>query len=61
MPTPKELHLRRRADLLKDDVAAMIRESRGVIHEGELAANIITVVRERVLQEVQTYARENIR
>jgi hypothetical protein len=48
---------------LRDDVAAMI-EDHEILDDGStlaLAQQIVTVVRERVLQEVQSYARENVR
>jgi hypothetical protein len=52
--------------LLCDDVAAMIRETErrwpsdsGTIYG--LAQDVIVVVRERVLQEIESYARENVR
>jgi hypothetical protein len=49
--------------LLQGDVAAMISESERIIgrEAEELAHDIIVVVRERVLTELSTYARENIR
>lgn len=53
--------------LLKNDVAAMIRDARetGAVGVGvgdeELAHDIVTVVRERVLREIESLARENIR
>lgn len=55
------------SDLLAKDVAAMIRDNRDNIggwvstSDEELARDIIVVVRERVLRELETYARENIR
>lgn len=55
----------KKTDLLKEDVASMIRDTmqdydRPTIAE-DLAADIIVVVRERVLREIQSYARKNIR
>lgn len=49
--------------LLQDDVSAMISDSRRIIgrEADELARDIIVVVRERVLAELSSYARENIR
>lgn len=49
--------------LLQRDVAAMITETgRFLEHESdELARDIIVVVRERVLKEIESYAREQIR
>ena len=46
--------------ILQEDVAAMILD-RGADSATDLARDIITVVRERVLQEIGTYARQNIR
>lgn len=52
-----------RVDLLQEDVAAMISESQRIIgrEAEELAHDIIVVVRERVLRQLASYARENIR
>lgn len=53
--------------MLREDVAKMIQDARDNIgmwddiSDEELAKGIITVVRERVLREISTYARENIR
>jgi len=55
--------------LLQEDVAAMILDSTDATCTTEeqaramrvLAKDVITVVRERVLREVQQYARENVR
>lgn len=51
--------------LLEQDVAAMLRERMEGIETGqpysELAHELIVVIRHRVLQEIATYARENIR
>lgn len=52
--------------LLRQDVAAMIREYPNEVSADqeaaeELAGDIVTVVRERVLREIESYARENIR
>jgi len=51
------------SDLLQKDVAAMISESERIIglEADELAHDIIVVVRERVLREIESYARENVR
>lgn len=55
-----------RRDLLQEDVAAMIRDrvsshDRPETIADELAHDIIVVVRERVLRQIESYARENIR
>lgn len=54
---------RRRRDLLQHDVAAMILDAlqEGDADRDKLAHDIIVVVRERVLRELSTYARETIR
>lgn len=51
------------SDLLQKDVAAMIGDADTLYEEErqQLAHDIIVVVRERVLNELATYARENIR
>lgn len=45
--------------LLQEDVTAMIADND--TDSPTLAHDIIVVVRERVLREIQSYARENIR
>jgi hypothetical protein len=49
--------------MLQEDVAAMVRDHKIGRHgtEMEVAHDIIVVVRERVLRELESYARENIR
>lgn len=51
--------------MLQEDVAAMIRDGLKCdcdqVPSGELAWAVITVIRERVLREIESYARENIR
>lgn len=53
------------SNLLQADVAAMIRDTAQEYDRPgsaeELAHDIIVVVRERVLREIGTYARENVR
>lgn len=56
----------RRADqsrILRDDVASMIGDADTLYEDDrrQLAHEIITVVRERVLREIESYARENVR
>jgi len=54
--------------MLKEDVGQLVREYvmrppgpiNSVKHTEELAHDIIVVVRERVLREIESYARENI-
>lgn len=48
------------ANLLREDVASMLRD-RGEDSADSLAQDVIVVVRERVLAELSSYARENIR
>ncbi len=64
-PTPRSRRIRKatESDLLRNDVSAMISETGRVIgrEADELAHDIIVVVRERVLRELEAYARENIR
>lgn len=51
--------------VLQRDIASMVREAKTLrATESEclqLAHDIIVVVRERVLREIETYARQNIR
>lgn len=47
--------------LLQGDILEMLRERCGNGHDAELAHDLIVVIRERVLQEIGTYARRNIR
>lgn len=51
--------------MLRKDVANMIRDTAQEYDAPdspeELAHDIIVVVRERVLREIETYARENVR
>lgn len=47
--------------LLHQDVTDMIKERQGEQTPEELAHSIIVVVRERVLRELASYARENVR
>lgn len=65
--TPRRTRKASESRLLQEDVAAMVRDQREGrnMHQNstdlELAHDIVLVVRERVLQEIQSYARENIR
>lgn len=56
-------HSASESKLLQEDVAAMIADTGRVVglESDQLARAIITVVRERVLRELSSYARENIR
>lgn len=48
--------------LLQKDVASMLGDPKATEEERlQLARHIICVVRERVLREVESYARQNIR
>jgi hypothetical protein len=50
--------------MLQEDVAAMVNDHKMGRRDGstlDLAHDIIVVVRERVLRELESYARENIR
>lgn len=51
--------------VLETDVSAMLRERHATICRDrdydELAHDLVVVIRERVLQEIQSYARRNIR
>lgn len=51
--------------LLREDVASMITDwaldHPDKVSAAEVAKDIVTVVRERVLQEIESYARQNIR
>lgn len=48
--------------VLEADVTAMLREARRAgIDDVELAHDLVVVIRERVLREIETYARRNIR
>jgi hypothetical protein len=51
------------SDLLQHDVAAMIGDADTLYPEDreELARQIIVVVRERVLMEIESYARTHVR
>lgn len=68
-PIPQVKRIPRRASedgLLQRDVAAMLRDypddlSYGTEASMELAHDLIVVIRERVLRELESYARENIR
>lgn len=59
---PKQAHTDR---LLREDVAAMIRDTRQDYDRPEsaeeLAKDIITMVRERTLREIQNYTRNNLK
>lgn len=65
MPGAVKRHSRRadKGKVLQQDVAALIQDTQRIIgvEADELAHDIIIVVRERVLREIESYARENIR
>lgn len=49
---------------LQNDVADLLHDAVGVLspqERGQLAHEIITIVRERVLREIESYARQNVR
>lgn len=49
-------------NLLQGDVVDMLKEARRTgVSDPDLAHDLIVVIRERVLQELQSYARQNIR